>query len=121
MRESRMHSQPSSPAQTPGDAFDEPGAVAGGCGFTEDFGEALPQLADGQALEGGDLVEDVQFHRVLLWLVGETVNPCGQLASSREKLKVIRDKKERFLRREKWRAEVEFVGRVPSGKEATGG
>jgi hypothetical protein len=28
--------------QTPDDAFDEPGAVAGGSGFAEYLGEALP-------------------------------------------------------------------------------
>src|SRR6516225_8582117 len=49
--------------QPPGDALDKPGAVAGLGGLAEQFGEALPQLADGQALERRDLVEDVQFHR----------------------------------------------------------
>jgi RNA polymerase sigma factor (sigma-70 family) len=54
------------------------GAVAGGGGFAEQLGEALPQLADAQALQGGDLIHHVQFHRVLLGRDGATVNPCGQ-------------------------------------------
>jgi hypothetical protein len=37
----------------------------------------VAQLADGKALQGGDLVEDVQFHRLLLSLAGGTVNPYG--------------------------------------------
>jgi len=62
----------------PSDALDEPGAVAGlGC-FAEQFGEALPQLADAQSLQGGDLVDDVELHRFVLSLVEETVNPCEQ-------------------------------------------
>jgi hypothetical protein len=36
--------------QAPDDAFDQPGAVAGGGGLAEDFSEALPQLAHGKAL-----------------------------------------------------------------------
>ena len=62
----------------PGDAFDEPGAVTGVGGFTEEVSEALPQLGDAQALQGGDLVDDVHLHRVLLCRGLETVNPCGQ-------------------------------------------
>ncbi len=38
-----------------------------------------------------------------------------------EKLKAVRDKKERFLSWEKWREEVSFFATVPSVKEATGG
>jgi hypothetical protein len=63
---------------SPGDALDKPGAVAGLGGFAEQLGEALPPLADTQPLEGGDLVDDVQFHRVHLSGVERTVNPCGQ-------------------------------------------
>jgi transposase len=44
----------------------------------EQLGEALPQLADAQALQSGDLVDDVHFHRVLLCRGRETVNHCGQ-------------------------------------------
>jgi hypothetical protein len=64
--------------QPPGDAFDEPGAVAGLRSFAEQFGEALAKLADGQALQGGDLLGNVQFHRVLLSGVQATVNRCEQ-------------------------------------------
>jgi hypothetical protein len=46
-------------------------------GFAEEFGEALPQLADTQTLERRHFVDEVQFHRVLLSLLGE-VNPCEQ-------------------------------------------
>jgi hypothetical protein len=49
--------------ETPGDALDQPGAIAGGGGLAEDFGEALPQLADAEALQRRDLVDDVQVHR----------------------------------------------------------
>jgi hypothetical protein len=55
----------------------QPGTVAGFGGFAEEFGEALSQLADAQALERRYLVDDVQLQRVLLSLVGE-VNPCAQ-------------------------------------------
>jgi hypothetical protein len=54
--------------QSPGDAPDQPGAVAGGGGLAEEFGKALPQLADGQALKRRDLVDDVRLHRVLSFL-----------------------------------------------------
>jgi hypothetical protein len=64
--------------QAPGDAFDQSGTVAGGGGFAENVGEALSQLADAQPLQRRHLVDDVHLHRVLLSLVGETVNPCGQ-------------------------------------------
>jgi hypothetical protein len=64
--------------ETPGDAFDQPGTVAGVGGFAEQFGKALPQLADAQALERRHLVDDVEFHRFLLSGVEPTVNPCGQ-------------------------------------------
>jgi hypothetical protein len=63
---------------SPDNAFDEPGAVAGLGGFAEEFGEALPQLPDAESLQGGDLVDDVELHRLVLSLVGETVNPCEQ-------------------------------------------
>jgi len=63
---------------SPGQTFDEPSAVTGVGGFSEQFGEALPQLFDAQTLQGGDLVDDIHFHRVLLCLVEKTVNPCGQ-------------------------------------------
>jgi hypothetical protein len=46
--------------------------------FAEEFGEALPQLADAQSLHGGDLVDDVELHRFLLCRDEETVNRCGQ-------------------------------------------
>jgi hypothetical protein len=49
--------------QPPDDAFDEPGAVAGRGGLAEEFGEALPQLADAEVFELRDFVDDVQFHR----------------------------------------------------------
>src|SRR6516162_1684758 len=49
--------------QPPDDAFDQPGAVASPSGFPEEFGEALPQLADGQALQRCDLVDDAQIHK----------------------------------------------------------
>jgi hypothetical protein len=64
--------------ESPGDALDEPGAVAGVGGFAEQFGEALPQLAHAQTLQRRDLGDDVHFHRVLLSGVEPTVNPCGQ-------------------------------------------
>jgi hypothetical protein len=35
----------------PDEAFDQPGAVAGGGGLTKEFSEALPQLGDAQALQ----------------------------------------------------------------------
>jgi hypothetical protein len=64
--------------QAPGDALDEPGTVAGEGGFAEQFGEALAELADAQALQRRDLLDDVHFHRVLLSGIQATVNPCGQ-------------------------------------------
>jgi hypothetical protein len=63
---------------SPEDAFGEPGAVAGFGGFAEEFGEALSQVSDAEASERCDLVDDVQFHRMLLFWDQETVNPCGQ-------------------------------------------
>ncbi|HTU16950.1 MAG TPA: hypothetical protein VMG10_02710, partial [Gemmataceae bacterium] len=69
----------------------------GGGGFAENFGEALPQLGDAQALQGGDLVDDVQPHRFSFgWLRKRStrVDSEPQIA---EKLKAIRDKKERFF------------------------
>jgi hypothetical protein len=64
--------------QSPGDVFDQSGTVAGVRGFSEQLGEALPQLADAQALQSGDLVDDVHFHWVLLSRHRDTVNPSGQ-------------------------------------------
>ena len=64
--------------EAPGDACDQPGTVAGPGDLAEQFGEALPQLGDGQALERRHLVDDVEFHRVLLSGVKPAVNPCGQ-------------------------------------------
>jgi hypothetical protein len=50
----RLHSR--------GDAFDQPGAVAGLGGFAEKFGEALSQLADAQPLERRDLVVEPELY-----------------------------------------------------------
>ena len=50
----------------PGDAFDEPGAVAGEGGLVAQFGELGPQLASGQPLQGGDLLGNSQLHGMVL-------------------------------------------------------
>jgi hypothetical protein len=84
--------------QAPGDAFDQPGAVAGvGC-FAKEFGEALPQLADARSLDRRDLVDKVQFHRVFscCWLRNR-LTPVENEPEFAEKIKSLRDKKERFF------------------------
>jgi hypothetical protein len=84
--------------QPPGDALDKPGAVDGGGGVAEEFGEALPQLADGQALQRCDLVDDVQFHQVLSFLgFRQRSTRVESKPRFAEELKAIRDKKERYF------------------------
>src|SRR5262249_25498944 len=102
--------------QAPGDAFDKPGAVAGRRGLAEQFGEALPQLADSQAVERRDLVEDVQFHRVFsfrgVWKRSTRVDSEPRFATKR---KAIRAKKGRFFER---KGGPEMV--VPAVESASG-
>jgi hypothetical protein len=93
----------------PSDAFDEPGAVAGGGGFAEELGEALPQLGDAPALQGGDLVDDVQLHRVLLSVSGNGQPVWTVSLKSHRSSRPLETKKKDFLRREKWRDVLGFL------------
>jgi hypothetical protein len=43
--------------------------------FAEDLGEALPHLADAEAFERRDFVDDVQFHAVFLSMDGANGQP----------------------------------------------
>jgi hypothetical protein len=70
-------------------------------------------LADAQPLERRDLVDDVLFHRVLLSRVGQRSTRVDSEPYLAEKCKAIRDKKERFLSRETWRAEAGFLRSCP--------
>src|SRR5262249_35673503 len=79
---------------SPNDAFDQPGGGAGFGGFAEEFGEALPQLADTEPLERRDLVDDVHFHRdapFACW--GQRSTRVDSEPQFVEKLKARRDKK----------------------------
>jgi hypothetical protein len=108
--------------QSPGDAFDQPGTVAGFGGLAEQLGEALPQLAHTQPLERRDLVDDVHFHRdapFACWGQRSTgVDSEPQVAA---KCKAIRDKKERFIMSRKVAVSGRILATTPSVEEATGG
>src|SRR5262249_47727374 len=94
---------------------DQPGAVAGLGGFAEEFGVALPQLGDGQALEGGDLVDDVQFHRVLsFWGFSQRSTRVDSEPRFGGERKAIRDKKERFIESRKMAECGGILAREPS-------
>jgi hypothetical protein len=70
-------------------------------GFAEEFGEALAELPDAESLQGSDLVDDVEFHRVLLCAEGERSTRVDSEPQFSEKCKAIRDKKERFIQSRK--------------------
>jgi hypothetical protein len=66
-------------------------------------------LADSQPLQGGDLVDDVEFHSVLLSGDGERSTGVDSEPQFADKFKAIRDKRERLFGRGKWRDEVGFL------------
>ena len=53
--------------QAPGEAFDEPGFVAGAGGFAEDLGVAEAELHGAEALQLGQFLVEAVGHGVLLW------------------------------------------------------